>query len=49
MKKLGGGDYRTANIVYAARCKTHGDIHIGNTGQKLRDNSMMPENNKQTR
>ena len=37
IKKLEGGDCRTANIVYAARCKIHGDIYIGNTGEKLRE------------
>ena len=31
IKKLDGGNYRTENIVYAARCKIQGDICIGNT------------------
>ena len=35
IKKLGGGNCRTANIIYAARCKIHGDIYIGNTEEKL--------------
>ena len=29
-KKLDGGNCRTSNIIYAARCKIHGDIYIGN-------------------
>ena len=37
IKKLDGANCRTANIVYAVRCKIHGDIYIGNTGQELRD------------
>lgn len=36
IKKLDEGDFRTANILYAARCKINGDIYIGNTGDKLR-------------
>ena len=31
IKKLDGGNCRTANMVYTARCKIHGDIYIGNT------------------
>ena len=34
---LDGRNCRTANIVYAARCKIHGDIYIGNTGKELRE------------
>ena len=37
IKKLDGGNCRTANIVYAAICKIHGDIYIGNTGEELRE------------
>ena len=37
IKKLDGRNCRTANIVYAARCKIHGDIYIGNTGKELRE------------
>ena len=37
IKKLDGGNCRTANIVYAARCKIHDDIYIGNTGEELRE------------
>ena len=36
IKNLDGGNYRTENIVYAARCKIHGDICIGNTAEELR-------------
>ena len=39
IKKLDGGNCRTANIVCAARCKTHGDIYIGKTGEELREDS----------
>ena len=35
IKKLDGRNCRTANIVCAARCKIHGDIYIGNTGEEL--------------
>ena len=28
IKKIDEGDCRATNIVYAARCKIHGDIHI---------------------
>ena len=35
IKKLDGGNCRTATIVYAARCKIHGDIFIGNSGEEL--------------
>ena len=37
IKKLDGGNCRTANIVYAARCKIHGDIYIDNTEEELRE------------
>ena len=37
IKMLDGGNCRTANIVYAARCKIHGNIYIGNTGEELRE------------
>ena len=37
IKKLDGGNCRTANIVYAARYKIHGDTYIGNTGEELRE------------
>ena len=37
VKKLYGGNCRTAKIVYAARCKLHGDICIGNTGETLKE------------
>ena len=37
IKKLDEGNCITANIVYAARCKMHGDIYIGNTGEELRE------------
>ena len=37
IKKLHWGSYRTANIVYGARCKIQGDIYIANTGQELRE------------
>ena len=37
IKKLDGGNCRTANIVYAARCKIHGYIYIGNIGEELRE------------
>ena len=37
IKKLDGGNCRTANIVYAARCKIHGDIYICNTGEEVRE------------
>ena len=39
IKKLDGGNCRTANTVCAARCKTHGDIYIGKTGEELREDS----------
>ena len=39
IKKLDGGNCRTANIVYAARCKIHGGIYIGNTGEELHDSA----------
>ena len=32
-----GGNCRTANIVYAARCKIHGNIYIAITGKELRE------------
>ena len=56
IKKLDGGNCRAANIVYAARCKIHGDIYIGNTGEKLRerfskhskDTKNRPDNNELT-
>ena len=34
IKILDGGNCRTANIVYAARFKIHGDIHIDNIGEE---------------
>ena len=37
IKKLDGGNCRAANIFYAARCKIHRDIYIGNTGEDLRE------------
>ena len=37
IKKLDGGNCRTANIVYTARCKIHGYIYIGNTGEELKE------------
>ena len=37
IKKLDGGNCRTAKIVYAAGCKIHGDIYIGNIGEELRE------------
>ena len=37
IKKLDGGNCITANIVYAARCKIHVEIYIGNTGEELRE------------
>ena len=37
IEKLDGGNCITANIVYAARCKIHGDTYIGNTGEELRE------------
>ena len=37
IKKLDGGNCRTANIAYAARYKLHGDIYTGNIGEKLRE------------
>ena len=47
---------RTANIVYAARCKIHGDIYIGDTGEELGERfskhryhaKNRPENNELT-
>ena len=33
--QLDGGNCRTENIVYAARCKIHGGIYIDNTGEEL--------------
>ena len=56
IKKLDGGNCRRANIVYAARCKIHGDIYIGNTGEELRerfskhryDAKNRPDNNELT-
>ena len=56
IKKLDGGNCRTANIAYAARCKIHGDIYIGNTGEELRerfskhryDTKNRPDNNELT-
>ena len=54
IKKLDGGNYRTENIVYAARFKIHGDICIGNTTEELRkrfskrryDDKNRPDNNE---
>ena len=51
-----GGNCRTANIVYAAICKIHGDIYIGQTGEELKDRfnkhrydaKHRPENNELT-
>ena len=37
IKKLDRGNCRSANIVYKARYKIHGDIYIGNTGEALRE------------
>ena len=37
IKMLDGGNCRTANVVYVARCRIHGDIYIGNTGEELRE------------
>ena len=37
IKKLDGENSRTANIVYAARFKKHGEINIGNTWWELRE------------
>ena len=56
IKKLDGGNYRTENIVYAARFKIHGDICIGNTAEELRkrfskrryDDKNRPDNNEPT-
>ena len=54
IKKLDGGNCRTANIVYAARCKIQDDIYIGNTEEELRerfskhryDTKNRPDNNE---
>ena len=35
IKKLDGGNCRTANIFYTARYKLHGDIYTGNTEEEL--------------
>ena len=35
IKKLDGGNCKTANSVYVARCKIHGNIYIGKTGEEL--------------
>ena len=51
---LDGRNCRTANILYAARCKILGDIYIGNTGEELRkrfskhryDAKNRPDNNE---
>ena len=37
IKTLAGLNCRTANIVYAASCKIHGDIYIGDTAEELRE------------
>ena len=36
-KKLDGKNCRTANTVFAGRCKIHGDIYIGNSGEYMRE------------
>ena len=56
IKKLGGGNCRAANIVYAGRRKIHGDIYINNPGEELRerfskhryDAKNRPDNNELT-
>ena len=37
LKKLDGGNGRTASIVYTARSKIHWDIYIGNSAEELRE------------
>ena len=37
LKNTHNGKCRTANIFCTARCKIHGDIYIGNTGEELRE------------
>ena len=39
LKKFDGGNCRIASIVYAARCKIHGDIYISSTGEELKDST----------
>ena len=53
-KKLDGKNCRTANTVFAGRCKIHGDIYIGNNGEDIRkrlkkhnyDAKNRPDNNE---
>jgi len=37
MKIVAGGDCHTKNVIYAARCKIHGSLYIGHTGEALKD------------
>ena len=37
MKLPSGGNCTSKNIVYAARCRTHGVIYIGHTGDEIKD------------
>ena len=32
-----GGNCKTSNIVYAARCKVHSSVYIGQSGKELRE------------
>ena len=49
-----GGNCKSKNVVYAAKCKIHGSIYIGHTGEELRnrfskhryDANKRPENNE---
>ena len=46
-----GGNCRTANIVYTARCKIHGDTYISNIEEELRGSAntgTMPKSDKIT-
>ena len=54
IKPSASGNCKSKNLVYAARCKIHGDLYIGQTGDELRerfskhryDAKKRPENNE---
>ena len=37
MKLPSGGNCRSKNVIYAARCRTHDKIYVGHTGDELKD------------
>ena len=37
MKLPSGGNCKSTNVIYAARCQTHEKIYIGQSGEELKD------------